>query len=398
MPVLCSVKKCLLSSPLIAGKVPFYELLSRTIADIVVCLQCWSNKSIAMSDQPQINTLKVKNDGYLPNFCNADVFLRVLLVVELFAIVFALVSYKSGSLYVQIALNSVLMQWIGLSVAVILCGITRLGYLTDIRTTTVTAVGATLLTTLLASWASVYLIDMLRIGPQLLDTGFILLRNSAIAAIMIGLALRYFYVYYESEKTLEIQARSRLQALQARIRPHFLFNSMNTIASLTHVDPDLAEQAIVNLSELFRASLAAEASIPLQQELELTRSYIQLESLRLGDRLSVKWQIPDEQVEVSLPALTLQPLVENAIYHGVEPLPEGGVIDIRIDTVDNFIRIEISNPLLEDRTEQHREGNQMAVNNIRERLQLAFAGEATMQQLEENDQFTVTLNLPAIPA
>jgi two-component system sensor histidine kinase AlgZ len=351
-----------------------------------------------MFDQPQINTLKVKNDGYLPNFCNADVFLRVLLVVELFAIVFALVSYKSGSLYVQIALNSVLMQWIGLSVAVILCGITRLGYLTDIRTTTVTAVGATLLTTLLASWASVYLIDMLRIGPQLLDTGFILLRNSAIAAIMIGLALRYFYVYYESEKTLEIQARSRLQALQARIRPHFLFNSMNTIASLTHVDPDLAEQAIVNLSELFRASLAAEASIPLQQELELTRSYIQLESLRLGDRLSVKWQIPDEQVEVSLPALTLQPLVENAIYHGVEPLPEGGVIDIRIDTVDDFIRIEISNPLLEDRTEQHREGNQMAVNNIRERLQLAFAGEATMQQLEENDQFTVTLNLPAIPA
>ena len=351
-----------------------------------------------MSDEPQINSPKVENRGYLPNFCNADVFLRVLLVIELFAIVFALVNFKSGSLYVQIALNSVLMQWIGLSVAAILCTITRLGYLSEVRTTTIVAIAITMVVTLLASWASVSLMEMLRLGPQSQSTGFILLRNTAVAAILIGLALRYFYVQYESVKILETQARSRLQALQARIRPHFLFNSMNTIASLTHIEPDLAEQAIINLSELFRASLAAEASIPLQQELELTRSYIELESLRLGDRLSVNWQITDNDFVASLPALTLQPLVENAIYHGVEPLSEGGVIDISIDTVDEFVRIVISNPLLEDRTEEHREGNQMAVDNIRERLQIAFAGKAAMQQLEENDRFTVTLNLPLDPA
>ena len=230
--------------------------------------------------------------------------------------------------------------------------------------------------------------------PQSQGIGFILLRNAAVASILIGLALRYFYIQYESVKTLEIQARSRLQVLQARIRPHFLFNSMNTIASLTHIEPDLAEQAIIDLSDLFRASLAAEDSISLQQELELTRSYIELESLRLGDRLSVNWQIADNDIDSTLPALTLQPLVENAIYHGVEPLPEGGVIDIRIDSSDEFVRIEISNPLLEDRTQQHREGNQMAVDNIRERLQIAFAGKATMQQREENNRFTVTLNLP----
>jgi two-component system sensor histidine kinase AlgZ len=351
-----------------------------------------------MSDQPQINSLKVEYRCYLPNFCDADVFLRVLLVIELFAIVFALVSFKSGSLYVQIALNSVLMQWIGLSVAAILCGIVRPGYLSETRTTTIVAIVITLAITLLVSWASVSLMAMLRLGPQLQSTGFILLRNTAVAAILIGLALRYFYVQYESEKTLETEARSRLQALQARIRPHFLFNSMNTIASLTHIEPDLAEQAIINLSELFRASLAAEASIPLQQELELTRSYIELESLRLGDRLSVNWQVTDNNLVASLPALTLQPLVENAIYHGVEPLSEGGVIDIRIDIVDEFVRIVISNPLLEDRTEQHREGNQMAVNNIQERLQIAFAGKAAMQQLEENNQFTVTLDIPLDPA
>jgi len=350
-----------------------------------------------MSDEPQINPSKGEKRCYLPNFCDADVFLRVLLVIELFAIVFALVSFTSGSLYVQIALNSVLMQWIGLSVAVILCVITRVGYLSEVRSTTIVAIAITMAITLLVSWASVSLMEMLRLGPQSQSSGFILLRNTAVAAILIGLALRYFYVQYESVKTLETQARLRLQALQARIRPHFLFNSMNTIASLTHVEPDLAEQAIINLSELFRASLAAEASIPLQQELELTRSYIELESLRLGDRLSVNWHISDNQIVTSLPALTLQPLVENAIYHGVEPLSEGGVIDIKIDTVGEFVNIAISNPLLEDRTEQHRKGNRMAVDNIQERLQIAFAGEAAMQQLEENDQFTVTLKLPLNP-
>jgi len=351
-----------------------------------------------MPDQSQKNQLKAEKVGYLPDFCNADVFLRVVLVIELFAIVFALVGYQGGSIYVEIALNSVLMQWIGLSVAAILCGITRKGYLSAARTTTIAAITATVIITLLATWISENILEALRLGLPSHSIGFILLRNTAIAVILISLALRYFYVQYESEKTLAIEAASRLQALQARIRPHFLFNSMNTIASLIHIEPDLAEQAIINLSELFRASLAAEASIPLQQELELTRSYIQLESLRLGERLKLNWHIADNHIDTSLPALTLQPLVENAIYHGIEPLPEGGEIDIHIDQEDNFIRIVISNPLLEDRTEQHRAGNQMAVDNIRERLQIAFTGEATMQQLEENDHFTVTLNLPAKPA
>lgn len=351
-----------------------------------------------MSNQAQKDSPVLKIDSYLPDFCDAAVFLRVLLVIELFAIVFALISYSSGSLYVQIALNSVLMQWISLSVAAILCGITRLGYLRNTRITTVVTIGLTLIVTLLVSWLSANFAEMLRIDSQSLSLGFVLLRNSAIAMILIGLALRYFYVQYESERTLEVQAQARLQALQARIRPHFLFNSMNTIASLTHDHPDLAEQAIENLSDLFRASLAAEASIPLQQELELTRGYIQLESLRLGDRLFVKWHMPYDDIEVSLPALTLQPLVENAIYHGVEPLAEGGVIDITIDRENEYTRIVISNPLLEDRTEQHREGNQMAVDNIRERLAIAFSGEATMQQVEDDDRFTVTLKLPANPA
>ena len=349
-----------------------------------------------MLNNQQNNSTMTLDACYLPNFCEADVFLRLLLVVELFAIVFTLVSFDGGSFYVQIALNSVLMLWIGLTSAAVLCWGSRLAIMRDVVNATLIAVGVTLLITLVVSLASIGLMEKMRFASEVQDTTYILLRNLSIAAILVGLALRYFYLQDESEKNLQTQARSRLQALQARIRPHFLFNSMNTIASLTHDQPDLAEQAIENLSDLFRASLAAETSIPLEQELELARRYVQIESLRLGDRLTVNWNLPDDQIEAPLPALTLQPLIENAIYHGIEPLAEGGTIEIHITRRDDFIQIIISNPLLEDRTEQQREGNNMAVANIRERLQIAYSGVASMQQVETDDRFTVTLNFPVL--
>lgn len=351
-----------------------------------------------MANNRQNNLTPALTGYYLPNFCEANAFLRLLLVVELVAIVFALVSFDGGSFYIHIALNSVLMLWIGLTSAAVLCWLSRQAVMQNILHATLIATGVTLLTTLIVSLVSIDLVEKMQLPVGAQNTAYILLRNMSVTAILVGLALRYFYLQYESEKILEIQAKARLQALQARIRPHFLFNSMNTIASLTHDQPDLAEQAIENLSDLFRASLAAEASIPLQQELELARRYIQIESLRLGDRLRVNWVLPSENIDVSLPALTLQPLIENAIYHGIEPLAEGGTIEVQIRRHDDFIEIIISNPLLEDRTEQHREGNNMAVANIRERLQIAYSGVASMQQLEENERFTVTLKLPVLAA
>lgn len=332
--------------------------------------------------------------NYLPDFCNAEVFLRLLLVIELVAIVFSLISFSTGSLYLQLALLSILMQWIGLTSAAVLCLLSRWGTMRTILVTTLIAFGVGLASTIAATLVGDIIAGMMQLSIGINSIGLLLLRNLSVTAILTGLALRYFYLQYESRIILETQARARLQALQARIRPHFLFNSMNTIASLTHDQPDLAEQAIENLSDLFRASLAAKDRISLQQELELTRSYIQLETLRLGDRLTVNWSMPEADIELLMPALILQPLVENAIYHGVEPLADGGVIDISIDRYHQFVRIVISNPLLQDRTGQHRNGNQMAVDNIRERLQIAYAGSATMQQAEQDERFTVTLMLP----
>ncbi len=347
-----------------------------------------------MPDILEKNSVEPKNRGYLPDFCNTDVFLRTLLVIELIAIVFALVSYNSSSFYVHIALISVFMLWVGLCVSAILCWVNRHGWMKTALSTSLVSIGVTLLMTILITLLGAGLESMIQISNSSQGMVYLLVRNAAVSVILVGLALRYFYLEYESKLILEVQAKARLQALQARIRPHFLFNSMNTIASLTHDEPDLAEQSIENLSDLFRASLAAESSVSLQQELELTHSYIELESLRLGDRLQVNWSVPSPTPAISLPALTLQPLVENAIYHGVEPIHEGGAIDIRVEPLNDGIEIIIANPVLEDRSLQHREGNQMAVENIRERLHIAFGGEASMQLAEVDELFTVTLRLP----
>ena len=351
-----------------------------------------------MPDNSENNIAGAEIPTYLPDFCDGNVFLRLLLVVELIAIVFALVSYRGGSLLIHIGLISVVMLWVGLTTAAFLCLFRRRGWLGGHLRATLITFAVALLMTLLFSFVSLAVGEALQFGPATRGTAFTLLRNLSVAAILVGLALRYFYLHYESDQRLQIQARARLQALQARIRPHFLFNSMNTIASLTHDQPDLAEQAIENLSDLFRASLSAEASIALKQELELTRSYIDLEALRLGERLRVNWDMPEGEPSLNLPALMLQPLVENAIYHGIEPLAGGGAIDIRIVPVGELVEISISNPLGPDQQARQREGNRMALENIRERLELAYDGAASMTLKESESSYTVRLMIPMTEA
>ena len=351
-----------------------------------------------MPESNEKNQNGPESPTYLPDFCDGEVFLRLLLVVELIAIAFALVGYSGGSLFVDLSLISVAMLWVGLGTAAILCVLRRLGWLGDRLRTTLIVFAVAVAMTLLVSLASLALGNFFRFGPTATDPVYTLIRNLAITVILVGLALRYFYLRYESDLRLQVQARARLQALQARIRPHFLFNSMNTIASLTHDRPDLAEQAIENLSDLFRASLAAESSISLEQEIDLTRSYIALEALRLDERLRIDWRLPEPLPGFQLPALTLQPLVENAIYHGIEPLPQGGVIEIEIAPDGDAWQVSIANPLPGGQSQSNREGNRMAIENIRERLQLAFGGAASMEHAESGASYTVRLRIPETEA
>lgn len=172
------------------------------------------------------------------------------------------------------------------------------------------------------------------------------LGSAATTALISALALRYFHVSDRWAEQMQANARVRADALQARIRPHFLFNSMNLIASLVRRDPQVAERAVLDLSDLFRAALGAgEGDSTLREECELAERYLSIESLRLGERLQVTWQrvepLPWQQ---PLPRLLLQPLVENAVLHGISRLPEGGAIELTLSCHDGLLHIGVRNP------------------------------------------------------
>ena len=188
---------------------------------------------------------------------------------------------------------------------------------------------------------------------------------------------------------------SRYQALQSRIRPHFLFNCMNTIASLTRKAPDLAEQSVEDLADLFRASLLEPTELyNINDELKLCRHYLRIETHRLGERLKVSWNIDDLPQDALVPPLSLQPLLENAIYHGIERLPEGGTINIKSESNNNKFTVVVSNPLPPENSEDKHDGNKHAQENIHQRLITLFGNEGNLKIITAPDQYQVKLTLP----
>jgi two-component system sensor histidine kinase AlgZ len=188
-------------------------------------------------------------------------------------------------------------------------------------------------------------------------------------------------------------AEARLIALQARIRPHFFFNSLNAVLSLIRSQPRLAEQLLQNLSELFRVAMGTQSALStLEREVELAQGYLEIEKVRLGERLHVEWHIDKMPGKASIPPLILQPLLENAVYHGIEPSYEAGTIQVNIFRARNEVHIAIRNPLIQ--AEVRRIGNGMAQDNVRERLLLYFDAEANLSIQRGNDYYQIHIVLP----
>jgi two-component system sensor histidine kinase AlgZ len=223
-----------------------------------------------------------------------------------------------------------------------------------------------------------------------------LLRNAGIALIVTAVLLRYFFVTHQWQKHVRAEALSRIQALQARIRPHFLFNSMNTIAALTRSDPKRAEEAVEDLADLFRATLRdSHSPLRLKEELELTRIYQRIEALRLGSRLDVRWDVGALPMRAFVPGLTVQPLLENAIYHGIEPLERGGTVTISGKVVDDEVELIVSNPVAEvSAPGEPRAGNRIALDNIRQRLDLAYGGRGSLTVEQTPGHYRVIVRFP----
>ena len=335
---------------------------------------------------------------YIPDFCATRMVFAVVLIAELVALTLAL-ARPDAPFLTELARISLFLQWLGLTNAALLCYSRRWLARLTVPQSSIAAFVLILLNTVVISELSLWLgtaFGAVGITEMPTDHWPFLLRNAGIALIVTALLLRYFFVTHQWQTHVRAEALSRIQALQARIRPHFLFNSMNTIAALTRSDPKRAEEAVEDLADLFRATLRdSHSPLRLKEELELTRIYQRIEALRLGDRLAVRWDVGALPMRAFVPGLTVQPLLENAIYHGIEPLESGGTVTVSGRVVDGEIEIVVSNPVARDGAPSDpRAGNRLALDNIRQRLDLAYGGRGSLTVDQQPEQYRDTVRFP----
>lgn len=336
---------------------------------------------------------------FLPDFCSGPVVLIVILIAELTAFLLVIARHLPGDgipMWLDLARISLFLQWIGLTSAAVLCMARKPLACLPLRRAAAASFVLLLITTGLLSEIAYEISTYTGVGQTFLPLshGGFVVRNLMVCAIVSTLVLRYFYVQHQWKRNVQREAQSRIEALQARIHPHFLFNSLNTIASLIHGKPDLAERTIEDLADLFRASLKqTRPRVTLAEEVAICRQYQRIEELRLGDRLKVDWQTATLPQDATMPQLLLQPLLENAIYHGIEPQSGGGTVEVRGTCDADVIRIEISNPLPPEGAIR-RHGNQMALDNVRQRMELAWPGCATLTVSATGQVFCVRMHFP----
>jgi two-component system, LytTR family, sensor histidine kinase AlgZ len=341
----------------------------------------------------------VHEDFFLPDFCSGPVVLIVILIAELVTFLLVGARHLPGegiNLWLDLARVSLFMQWIGLTSAGVLCVARKPLMRVPMRQAATVSFLLLLMTTGVLSEIAYRLSDYTGIGQAFLPLNHVgfLVRNLLICAIVSILVLRYFYVQFQWKRNVQREARARIEALQARIHPHFLFNSLNTIAALIHSEPGLAERTIEDLADLFRASLKKTSpTVTLAEEMAMAQQYQRIEELRLGERLKVNWQTDALPGDAQMPQLLLQPLLENAIYHGIETQPSGGTVDVRGTRDADNLNIEISNPLPPDNAPR-RHGNQMAMENVRQRLALAWPGRTSLDVASADGLYRVSMRFP----
>jgi two-component system sensor histidine kinase AlgZ len=335
---------------------------------------------------------------WLADFCSLPVLFVVMVVAELVVLVVVIApSDESRALLPRLTTTTAFVQWLALLCAVSLC---KLRAPLE-RLTPLLGVIVAYLVMLLISLAGSYLVftldQQLALGltlPAQFQTRFVV-RNAALCALIGTALLRYFYVLEQWRTRVRAEAQSRIDGLQARIRPHFLFNSMNTIASLIRTQPAAAEHAVEDLSDLFRAALGADGTpSTLGSELDLVRRYLAIEQLRLGERLRLALQFDDDlPLDLPVPALLLQPLVENAVHHGVQPLAQGGTVSVRARRVGSFVEIAIANPRPPE-GQRAPSRNGMALANTRSRIEYHFGWRGAFVVQDGAEDFLVTLRFP----
>jgi two-component system, LytTR family, sensor histidine kinase AlgZ len=341
------------------------------------------------------------SEPWLPDFCRLPRLGAMLGMAELVVIVVALVPDNARHWDLrQFMSASAFALWLAIAVTALLCGARAQLSRLPVRVGTAAAIALAAAIAVLGAGIVHALFASVGAAPLGQGTGFgrFVLGSAAVVALITALALRYFYVSDRWTAQLNANARAEADALQARIRPHFLFNSMNLIASLLRRDPAVAERAVLDLSDLFRAALGAgEDNSTLAAEVELAERYLSIESLRLGQRLQVQWNKHEPLPwSLPLPRLVLQPLVENAVLHGISRLPEGGTLTLQLRADAGLLHILIRNPSLSpdaDGVLAHR-GAGHAQRSIAHRLAYRFGAQARMTAQWRDGYYECEIVLP----
>lgn len=319
------------------------------------------------------------------------VLLSVVLGGEGIALLLAFAPGVAGSRSEYFALASLTIQWVSmLTLGTLYAARQRLSRLRPPAIAHV-ALAICLLHTLV-----VLTIGRLALGEHWLESGGwtqMTLRLMGMSTVLGLLGLAAFQNHWSAQKAAVRTKQAELEALQARIHPHFLFNTLNTAAALVHQRPQDAEQLLLDLADLFRAALAGPRDVLLSEELALTRRYLEIEMLRFGDRLRVDWDVPREIPRMEVPALSLQPLVENAIRHGVERIATGGRVTITLMCTLDDVLIRVMNPLVLSDARAH-ESHRVGLSASRARVAALTGGKGSVETSIQGEHFLATIRLP----
>lgn len=336
--------------------------------------------------------------GFLPDFCRGELVLNIVVLAEFLAIVFTiLIPPITANIFLDLFMISLFLQWIALlSVSALCLARPFLNRLPDNRALLFTY-AMLLCITWLVGELSLWLLaafDYLSTARPEWHLRFHA-QNLIVSAIINAMALRYFVARDQLRKSTLTAERARAQILKHRIRPHFLFNTMNIIASLTRRSPAKAESALEDMADLFRLMLDERKDLaPVQNEIKVARKYLKLEKLRLEERLNVNWGVRGITRQAKTPVLMLLMLLENAVRHGIEPLPDGGDIDIEISLVDEELRVLVRNTQPAQQPDRFRE-EETALDNVRLRLLDLYGEEASIDVRRSEQLFTVDIRHPA---
>ncbi|EAQ97121.1 sensor histidine kinase [Congregibacter litoralis] len=343
---------------------------------------------------PASDEVSSREDGFfIPDLCAPPAVFLAVLLAELVVLLHVLALGPLAAFdWRALGTGSFFVQWNTLLCIALICRLRQRLLPMTPATATAVCLGLVLVVSALSSILVYRFYPLL--GPQIGGLSDWVLRNALLALILAATVLRYAYLQQRVAFQQRSELQLRLDALRARIRPHFLFNTLNSIASLIAVQPDLAEQAIEDVAELFRAALSSgDRDSSLREECHLCELYLKIEQLRLGDRLAVEWEIDPALKEVALPALLLQPLVENAVYHGISQLPKGGKVSIRAWREPSVLHVEVQNPLPQGAANRSG-GNRMALDNIRQRLDAQYGTAASLTVGARESDYCARISIP----